>query len=47
MLLLLAFVCLAGALVLVGQLVTKPTRARQESLRRAKLVRRDVTHERS
>ena len=26
MLLLLAFVCLAGALVLVGQLVTKPTR---------------------
>lgn len=35
MLLLLAFVCLAGALVLVGQLVTKPTRARQESLRRA------------
>ncbi len=35
MLLLLAFVCLAGALVLVGQIVTKPTRARQESLRRA------------
>jgi tight adherence protein C len=35
MLLLLAFVCLAGALVIVGQLVTKPTRARQASLRRA------------
>lgn len=35
MLLLLAFVCLAGALVLVGQLVTKPARARQASLRRA------------
>jgi len=36
MLLLLAFVCLAGALVIVGQLVTKPTRARQASLRRAR-----------
>ena len=35
MLLLLAFVCLAGALVLVGQIVTKPARARQASLRRA------------
>ena len=35
MLLLLAFVCLAGALALVGQLVTKPTRDRQASLRRA------------
>ena len=35
MLLLLAFVCLAGALVLVGQLVTNPARARQASLRRA------------
>jgi tight adherence protein C len=34
-LLLLAFVCLAGALVIVGQLVTKPARARQASLRRA------------
>jgi len=36
MLLLLAFVCLAGALVIVGQLVTKPARARQASLRRAR-----------
>lgn len=36
MLLLLAFVFLAGALVIVGQLVTKPTRVRQESLRRAR-----------
>jgi tight adherence protein C len=36
MLLLLAFVCLAGALVIVGQLVTKPTRARHASLRRAR-----------
>jgi tight adherence protein C len=35
MLLLLAFVCLAGALVIVGQLVTKPARDRQASLRRA------------
>jgi len=35
MLLLLAFVCLAGALVIVGQLVTRPARARQASLRRA------------
>jgi tight adherence protein C len=35
MLLLLAFVCLAGALVIVGQLVTKPTRDRQATLRRA------------
>ncbi len=35
MLLLLAFVCFAGALVLVGQLVTKPARERQASLRRA------------
>lgn len=35
MLLLLAFVCLAGALVIVGQLVTKPVRDRQASLRRA------------
>ncbi len=35
MLLLLAFVCLAGALVLVGQLVTKGSRDRQASLRRA------------
>lgn len=36
MLLLLAFVCLAGALVIVGQLVTKPVRTRQASLRRAR-----------
>jgi tight adherence protein C len=36
MLLLLAFVCLAGALVLVGRLVTKPARERQASLRRAR-----------
>ncbi len=36
MLLLLAFVCLAGALVIVGQLVTKPSRVRQQSLRRAR-----------
>ncbi len=35
MLLLLAFVCFAGALVIVGQLVTKPARDRQASLRRA------------
>lgn len=35
MLLLLAFVCLAGALVIVGQLVTQPARDRQASLRRA------------
>ncbi len=35
MLLLLAFVCLAGALVVVGQLVTQPSRDRQASLRRA------------
>lgn len=36
MLLLLAFVCLAGALVIAGQLVTKPARQRQASLRRAR-----------
>jgi tight adherence protein C len=36
MLLLLAFVCLAGALVIVGQFVTKPSRVRQASLRRAR-----------
>jgi tight adherence protein C len=35
LLLLLAFVCLAGALVIVGQLVTKDARDRQASLRRA------------
>ncbi len=35
MLLLLAFVCFAGALVIVGQLVTKSARDRQASLRRA------------
>ncbi len=35
MLLLLAFVCLAGALAIAGQLATKPARARQASLRRA------------
>lgn len=35
MLLLLAFVCLAGALVIVGQIVTRTGRVRQESLRRA------------
>ena len=35
MLLLLAFLCLAGALALVGQLLTAPKRDRQVSLRRA------------
>ncbi len=35
MLLLLAFVCFAGALIIVGQLVTRPARERQASLRRA------------
>ncbi len=35
MLLLLAFVCFAGALIVVGQLVTRPARERQASLRRA------------
>ncbi len=45
MLLLLAFVCLAGALVIVGQLVTKPARARQASLRRAQAyTQTEVTH---
>jgi len=36
MLLLLAFLCLAGALALVGQLLTAPKRDRQSSLRRAR-----------
>jgi tight adherence protein C len=36
MLLLLAFLCLAGSLTLAGQLVTAPRRQRQESLRRAR-----------
>jgi tight adherence protein C len=36
MLLVLAFLCLAGALALVGQLLTAPRRERQESLRRAR-----------
>ena len=36
MLLVLAFLCLAGALALVGQLLTAPTRDRQSSLRRAR-----------
>lgn len=35
MLLLLAFVCFAGSLVIIGQLVTKSARDRQASLRRA------------
>jgi len=34
--LVLAFLCLAGALALVGQLLTAPKRERQESLRRAR-----------
>jgi tight adherence protein C len=45
MLLLLAFVCLAGALVTVGQLVTKPARARQASLRRAEAYAQPVVVE--
>jgi tight adherence protein C len=36
MLLILAFVCLAGALAFVGQVVTSPQRARQAALRRTK-----------
>ena len=36
MLLVLAFLCLAGALALVGQLLTAPKRDRQSSLRRAR-----------
>jgi tight adherence protein C len=36
MVLILAFVCLAGALALVGQMVTAPRRERQSSLRRAR-----------
>ena len=36
MLLILAFVCLAGAIALVGQLVATPKRERQASLRRAR-----------
>ena len=36
MLLVLAFICLSGALALVGQLVTTPKRERQASLRRAR-----------
>ncbi len=34
--LILAFICLAGALALAGQLVTSPQRARQQALRRTK-----------
>jgi tight adherence protein C len=36
MMLILAFICLAGALALAGQLVTSPQRARQQALRRTK-----------
>jgi len=36
MMLVLAFACLAGAMFLIGQLLTAPKRERQESLRRAR-----------
>src|SRR4029077_9126513 len=36
MMLVLAFLCLAGALALIGHLVTAPRRERQDSLRRAR-----------
>ena len=39
MMLVLAFLCLAGALALIGQLLTAPKRERQESLRRARAYR--------
>lgn len=46
MLLLLAFVCLAGALATVGRLVTKPARERQASLRRAEAYAQPTPTER-